>query len=273
MVFYNDEAAAQQYRCNLLDVPNWAYSYALALYRLNDSRASDKANKAIQSAIGKFPSIVDLLLSENDVDVNSRSCRVDWQAVMDYTGSRANAIHGSFNDEKDPVVRMATHKAYELVSQIFAKLNGKLWSGDDVMLWLHNSLKELKENPDSVPVTPLSPALMRYSRVDPDDYATKFQLLPAEANPLDMGLVNNALVIDPNRRRFLRNQQRGGRMDDNMDFDQLLRFGNAAVRQKFFGPPTNNIDLDLPMLEIFWRSLLPWNRIDEIPRPRRFNEN
>ena len=250
-----------------MDLPNWAYSYALALFRLNDSRPNEKSNQAIQNAISRFPSIVDRLLSENDVDITSRSCRLDWQAVMDYTGSRANAIHGcAATDEMDPVVRMATDKAYDLISRVFAKLNHKLWASDAVMLWMHSALAQLKKSDTGVEVQALFPAMMRYSRIDPGDYETKFQLLPAEANPLDPTLVHHALVIDPNRRRFLR-AQRGGRADMGEEELFMLGQGGNAVRGALFGPPRNNIDLDWPMLEIFWRSLLPWNRIDEIPRP------
>ena len=277
-VYYRDNNEFNQskpyFKCELLDLPNWAYSYALALFRLNDSRPNEKCNYALKNAIRRFPGIVDLLLSENDIDITSRSCRLDWQAVMDYTGSRANAIHGcSGTNDMDPVVRMATDKAYDLISRVFTKLNHELWSSDGTMLWLHSSLQELKkaDNIDANNVQALAPAMMRYSRIDPADYETKFQLLPAEANPLDPTLVHHALVIDPNRRRFLRNQ-RGGGGRAAADWEDLLQFGEGGggnvVRGALFGPPRNNIDLDWPMLEIFWRSLLPWNRIDEIPRPR-----
>lgn len=261
-----------------MELPNWAYSYALALFRLNDSRPNDKSNQALQHAVSRYPIIVELLLNENDVDVTSRSCRMDWQAVIDYTGSRANAIHGCpAMDEMDPVVRMATEKSYFLISRVFTKLNHKLWASDGVLLWMHQNLEELKkldiagaeaDETTAIELSPLPPAIMRYSRIDPGEYETKFQLLPAEANPIDLGLVQHALVIDPNRRRFLR-AQRGGQRNNGQDDNLFLFDGQGnAVRRTLFGPPTNNIDLDWPILEIFWRSLLPWNRIDEIPRPR-----
>lgn len=270
-VYYRDETSKEEYQCDLLDLPNWAYSYALALFRLNDSRPDETSNQAIQNAISRFPSIVDRLLSENDVDITSRSCRLDWQAVMDYTGTRANEIHGcAATDAMDPVVRMATDKAYDLISRGFAKLNCKLWASDGVMLWMHSALDQLKKKTSDITggdIQALSPAMIRYSRIDPGDYETKFQLLPAEANPLDPTLVHHALVIDPNRRRFLRGQ-RGGRADGIEDLFGQQQGGNVVRGGALLGPPRNNIDLDWPMLEIFWRSLLPWNHIDEIPRPR-----
>ena len=266
-VYYRDESTKEEYVCDLLDLPNWAYSYALALFRLNDCCPNEKSNEALQNAIKRFPSILDLLLSENDVDITSRSCRLDWQAVMDYTGTRANEIHGcAASDAMDPLVRMATDKAYDLTSRVFAKLNCKHWASDGVMLWLHSALEKLTNSGEAnEDIQALSPALIRYSRIDPADYETKFQLLPAEANPLDPTLVHYALVIDPNRRRFLRGQ-RGGRAE--LGQEDLLMGGGNAVRGALLGPPRHNIDLDWPILEIFWRCLLPWNRIDEIPRPR-----
>jgi hypothetical protein len=265
------------YQCELLDLPNWAYSYALALYRTNDSRPNDKATKALQNAISRFPTIIDLLLSENDIDINSRSCRLDWQAVMDYTGSRANAIHScAATNEMDPVVRMATEKAYDLISRVFAKLSHKHWASDPVLLWVHSTLDDLKKMDSAeqkasktMEVQSLAPAMMRYSQIDPADYETKFQLLPVDVNPLDLGLVQHALVIDPNRRRFLRNQRGGQRGDGGEDnFFRMFGQDNAVRRGTLFGPPTRIIDLDWPLLEIFWKSLLPWNRIEEIARPR-----
>lgn len=262
-ICYRDGTAGPEYQCDLSDLPNWSYSYALALFRRNGSRPSEEANQALKTAIRKFSGIVDRLLIENDIDITSRSCRMDWQAVIDYTGSRANAVHGSASMETlDPVVRMAIEKAYELSSRIFAKLNHKLWASDAVMLWLHSNLAELKQsNSVGDDLVGLSPALMRYSRMDPGEYEMKFQLLPAEANPLDPQLVQHALVIDVNRRRFLRNQR--GRGEDPVNENALFGFGQGnAVRPTLFGPPSNVIDLDWPMMEIFWRSLLPWNHID-----------
>lgn len=263
------------YKCHLIDLPNWAYSYALALYRLNDSRPNNKANAALRNAIRRFPSIVDLLLSENDIDINSRSCLLDWQSVMDYTGTRSNAIHEcTATTEMDPLVRMATDKAYDLISRIFAKLNHKHWAGDTTLIWVHSTLEEMKKldsmdgHFNSVETEPLRPAIMRYSQIDPANYDTKFQLLPIDMNPLDLGLVQHALVIDRNRRRFLQNQ-RGVQRDDGGEDNLFRMFGHdGVVRPAILGPPTQNIDLDWPLLEIFWRSLLPWNHIDEIPRPR-----
>lgn len=273
-IYYGD--TDDRYVCDLVDLPNWSFSYALALFRVNDLQPNEKANEALQSAIRQFPSVLDMILSANDVDITSRSTRMDWQSVLDYTATRANAIHG-LALELDPVLRTAMAKGMELISRVFVNQSHQLWSGDNVLFWLYKNLEEVKaaDPTGNTDIKPLSPAIVRYCRIDPADYETKFQLLPAEANPLNMGLVQHAIQIDPNRRRFLQRGPRGGgggqqqQLGDDLLGDNFMFGGNAVRRRTFFGPPTNVIDLDWPLMEIFWRSLLPWNRIDEIRAPPR----
>ena len=35
------------------------------------------------------------------------------------------------------------------------------------------------------------------------------------------------------------------------------------------GPPTGLVDPDLPLVEVFWRSFLPWNHVEGVPPPNR----
>jgi hypothetical protein len=40
---YRDMRTSKTYRCGLLDLPNWAFSYALSLFRLQSENPSDDA--------------------------------------------------------------------------------------------------------------------------------------------------------------------------------------------------------------------------------------
>jgi hypothetical protein len=74
-----------------------------------------------------------------------------------------------------------------------------------------------------------------------------------------------AMNYTPNRRRFLRiNRRRGGRDDgEGIDMELLARQRPRTL----LGTGRDGmqvIDPDLPLLELFWRSLLPWARVDGV---------
>ena len=49
----------------------------------------------------------------------------------------------------------------------------------------------------------------------------------------------------------------------------ISHFENRPREQNFLGPPTTIIDPDLPLLEVFWRSVLPWARVEGVPPANR----
>jgi hypothetical protein len=266
---YRDDNAREEYEGGLIDMPNFAFSYALALYRVHKSNPSSeseqKAGHAIQTALSKFPSVLEGLLLANEVDISGRSFQIDWPLALGFTRDRAKELMDSWpnSNVQDPVIRACTMQAYELIVRIFVKQNFKLWSGQDILRWIFQNLKELKESPNSI-ICPLSPALMRYIRSDPADYDGKFQTMPAEANPLDPGLVVHALAMDPNRPRLMQRLPRGigARGDD-------FAGGPTQVGAMLAGPPTQIVDPDSPLFEVFWRSALPWNHVQGVPPPPR----
>jgi hypothetical protein len=268
-IYYRDDSSKKEYECELLDLPNWAYSYALALYRVHQSTPSDnseqKSKSAIKTALGLFPSVLDLLLHANEVDISGRSFQTDWPSVLGYTAKRSKDILNAWSRSgvNDPVVRACTSQAYDLIVKIFVKQNHKLYGSEAVLRWIYDAVSELKGFGSVSPVSPLSPALMRYARSDPSDYEDKFQTMPADANPLDPGLLVHALAIDPNRPRLLQRMPRGDGGHDEIDF-AAQQLGVALA-----GPPTQNVDPDWPLLELFWRSALPWNHVEGVPPPRR----
>jgi len=115
----------------------------------------------------------------------------------------------------------------------------------------------------SVKCHQISPAIIRYARFESSDFEDSFRtILPADANPLDPALVALALNLDPNRRRFfqrrpVRGQQGGRREGFNLE-------GMAAQYRGISGRNVIMIDPDLPIVELFWRSLMPWARVEGV---------
>ena len=268
----------------LTDMPNMAFNHALALFRLKDSddndialSYSDRADTALREALRKFPPVLELLLEKNEVDTTGRSFRMDWPTVLAHfrqmteaaSSAKPSATEASDIDSLQQRA-MATGAGAHAI-KIFIQRSHKLWSGDDVLRWLYDDACAVieeskgKDGNGGVQVpTSFHPALIRYMRVDPADYEDAFTTLPADANPLDPALVAPALALDPNRRRLGRRMPRGGGMDggDLNDLQQQL-LQMAGVAGGADGMVM--IDPDLPLAEVFWRSLMPWAHVEGVP--------
>ena len=267
---YEDED--NRHSCELRDMPNWAYSYALAMYRkshFDEDQGDDEsdgitleeqADNALDHALSRYPFIVRLLLEKNGVNLKSRAFRTDWPSVIDTLD----------------LMNRNSNAGVEKITSIFVERNFKLWSGDDVLKWLFRGCqrivetKEVEKNTDDGGISSLE-ALEKYSVFDPMDFQDSFRRIPADVNPLDPGLMDAALNYTPNRRRFLRvNRQQGGRGNEQgLDLEMLAR-----QQRTMLGTGRNGMDIidpDLPMMELFWRSMLPWARVDGVP-PNGINE-
>jgi len=266
---YKDDSSGKEYRGDLLELPNWAYSYALALHRLSqsadDDDISNRCDEALQSAIRKFPAVVEALLIKNEVDTTGRSMRTDWPTTLhDLCTYGSNPVE---SENYDPIIQHAASQASELITRIFVQRSHSLWSGGDVLVWLYKNCTSLFSESDDVKSLgrlQLCPALIRYARCDPSDYEDRFQTLPQDANPLDPGLLAPALVVDPNRRRFLRRADAAHAQVQD-EGPNIFQGGGFVIG----GPPTNVIDPDDPLVEVLWRSMLPWNTVAGVPPPRR----
>lgn len=268
---YKDDSSGREYCGDLVELPNWAYSYALALNRLSqscdDEDLSAKCDEALQSAIRKFPAVVEQLLIKNEINMIGRSMRTDWPTAL--SDLRTYASNPIDSEDYDPITQHAASQTSDLISKIFIQRNHSLWRTDDILVWLYRGCIGLRSESDDVKDLQrpqLSPSLIRYARCDPADYEDRFQTLPLDANPLDPGLLAPALAVDPNRRRFLRRQDRPGpQAHDQADGLNIFQGGGLVIG----GPPINVIDPDDPLVEILWRSMLPWNTVDGVPPPRR----
>ena len=269
-IYFRIDSHGKEHVGCLLDLPNWAYSYSLALYRLGKSQGDEdidqRSIEALTDAVRRFPAVVEQLLVKNELDMTGRSFRTDWPIVL--SKLRSVALTPPDKDY-DPIMHHATTQSANVIAKIFVERNCKLWSSNNVVTWLYDASARVTAEESNVKCSlPLHPSILRYAQSDPADYEDRFRHLPQEANPLDPNLVAAALVVDPNRRRLFRGGgvARGGE-DDQLD----PRDGGLLVGHELLigGPPTQIVDPDDPLLEVFWRSLLPWNHVDGIPPPRR----
>jgi hypothetical protein len=274
-LYYRDEDA-REFKGLVTDMPNWAYSYALALYRLEQDGANGTnegteepkmtSREALVLAIRLYPTIVEEFLKKNEISTSGRSTKMDWPSVLE--SLRRLAYPPSQHPDYDPIVYHATKSASDTIAKIFVLRSFKLWGGHDIQKWLYAAAVEATAGGDYTAKLP-SPALQRYSRADPANYEDRFRLLPAEANPLDPQLLQYALNVDPNRRRLLRRGNRAGvaEIDPLEALENRARAGNQGI--VIGGPPTHNLDPDSPLVEILWQSMLPWNRVEGVPPPPR----
>jgi hypothetical protein len=251
----------------LEDMPNWAFSYALALFRVHGSDA-ETSNRALLRALRAFPSVVGKLLQVLDIDTAGRSFRRDWVTVLDRASQRSNELQYAYLASDDTITTTATLQATDFVIQVFLDKHTGTWGDEEVLQWLFDNLRAVLDEPLEVPR--LSPAIMRYARFKITHYETRVQQFPADANIIDPGLVAHAMVVDPNRPRLLRrHQQHQQRQAQQEAADALELAAGLPIQRVIGGPPTGVVDPDWPIAEVFWRSMLPWNRVEGVPPPRR----
>ncbi len=222
-VAYQDIESQEQYECRILDIPNWGFSYALALFNLDGDETEEKTNDAIKTAICRFPFIVSALLKQNEIDASSRSFRTDWPSALKFLDELDIEFQKRIAEtyKSDPFTKSRISQTYGTIAQIFVQQNFKFWSSSKVLTWVYENvmvLREERKNTGWKEPLPLSPAIIRYMNADRTDYEDKFQTMPADANPFDPNIIQLALNVDPNRRRLVqRNPRHGGAhfMDEN----------------------------------------------------------
>ena len=263
-------------------MPNWCFSYALALYKLSYSTSFDeeeeeelmrsKATEQLKKAISSYPMIPKLLLEKNNINTRGRSFQTDWPSVLSPLREINQEVRNFEATKVNSLVR-EFERAKEKITQIFVERSHKLWCGDDVVKWLYECCADVVAKRDELDlfddakIVPV--ALIRYGTFDPADFQDSFPNIPA-ANALDPMLVDLAMHVRPNARRMLRlpNQRRG---DNGNDFDGIEQRAMQQMRT-LLGTGRDGmevIDPDLPIAEVFWRSMMPWARVDGVPPGRQ----
>lgn len=161
LIFINhkDPLTDRHLSCRLNDMPNWAFSYALALYRLyecyEDGRGDDDdtldlgeeahrrfraaADDALVQALSRFPGVLSkLLVAMNIVENNapgrysfrSGSSSIDWSTVLPSFNDAAK------NDIRSDEYGVARASGEHLIN-IFVGRCHNLWKEEGVVRWLY----------------------------------------------------------------------------------------------------------------------------------------
>lgn len=190
------------------------------------------------------------------------------------------------------ISRLPSSSVLEHIAEIFAARNRTFWQRDANIRWLFKCALQAVETADDELVLAQtdrwlflssSPSLKKYAAANLEDYLEEFPRLPPEANPLDARfLAPGAPVIQPVHQR-IDFRDDGGRQellerlmreveDGNDDHvREILHALPPEARAMFgrFGPrPYDDgvLNPEMPLLQLFLQTLLPWNHFD--PRAR-----
>jgi len=266
-----------EYYCELQELPNWAYSYALALYQ-TENEESKNANQALQTAIQRFPKIPQLLLDASpNASSTNRSCTMDWPSVLIPLSTQ----------QPPQQHQQSVQQVLEFSTTVFVQRNCQIWTSTDATLqWLYNACQsvvkektsqetnetELKKDEEQVKKTELKVeetnengrmystlALTRYLSLEKREFDMEIAtVLPEDVVPLDPQLMEQLIRPPPGIRH--------GRRRRRVVLPQV-----AHAPPQLHAPSVTLLDPDLPMMELFWRSFLPWTRVRGVPAARANN--
>jgi len=238
-------------------MPNWMFSRALALHRLDQE---EEAKVALLIDLQTYPCMVPALLQ--DVDTVSRSFLRDWPPLIEWWDEQLSKwqqelAQDSFESVEDSHAQEQGLLALERLVDIYSVTVAKLWNDDVTLQWLYDQMLAIK-NDDMAFIQPDIKKLAPYANVKLSNYTAPTDQLPIPPDLLDPRLLAEVMHIRTDLPRFLRNfeqQPQGGLLGHQI--------GGLDINQM------NMIDPDWPMLEVFWRSFLPWNHVEGVPAPRR----
>mmetsp|Transcript_18345 Transcript_18345/g.52380 ORF Transcript_18345/g.52380 Transcript_18345/m.52380 type:complete len:650 (+) Transcript_18345:173-2122(+) len=285
----------------LLHMPNLAYSYALALFRMSRQMAGDesqqyldKSQRMLQSAIRQYPAVLPQLLERNSMIKSaitgySLSSNMQWSEILQKSSSLwlKFTSHIRRNARENFAQQENALDAIDFITQVFVENNQDVWNSDEFIVpWLHYAASEAlrsqeqdqeqdeqqhanqSDSASSRKTESICLALARYKGMEMTDFKRNVQMLPEDVNILDPMLVGYATSIDPNRPQLLRRmRQYGGGGGGNGIHDGdggALGMGNAPYAMLELGLPIDRIDPDSPLMEIFLRSALPWARVNGV---------
>ena len=152
-IHYKDPLTSRHHWCPLTHMPNWAFSKALALYRLSKDEIPDqsqqddnaeattatleqRAEEALIQALTRFPMVLSKLLTMNNVNTQDRSFQMDWPSILPYFNGDAMENNGS-GVGSNSVEKRVTKAAGEHVVRIFVQRCYKFWGDAGVLQWLY----------------------------------------------------------------------------------------------------------------------------------------
>ena len=237
------------------------------------------ADEALIEALLRWPFMLLPILRRIDISPDSYS-PLDWRAVFTteyFRLARSRLPQGS---------------VLEHIAEIYSVRNRIFWHRDVHVRWLYKcAMSAVEMANDKLMCDQVerwsslsgSPALKKYSAANLEDYLEEFPRLPPEANPLDARfLAPGAPIIQPVRRR-IDFADDGGRQELLERLMREVENGNEEQIQEILrglpqeargmlgrlGAEVNTdgvLNPEMPLLQLFLQTLLPWNRFD--PRAR-----
>ncbi|CAM9122097.1 unnamed protein product [Choristocarpus tenellus] len=266
------------------DLPGLSYSVGLALLDIGDVGA---AREAMASALLRFPAILEPLLEKCGLSPRSTTHPYNWRSVIQHPhfsgalcrlgGDGHVLVHlGRIYVEKAGEIwkhERAQELLYDGAGIALQGLGPMLSTGDATAG--DNGCHQFVCAPAEIEILkrayqPNSP-LTKYLDMALSDFSESFPTLPANANALDPRLMGAnfmnqrlARVRLPGMRGGRRNGEEGGALVNMANLMEQLRQnevaedvqGRAAGRG---GVGSGNLDPALPLAQLFWQTLLPWN--------------
>jgi hypothetical protein len=192
------------------------------------------------------------------------------------------------------------------MADIHAARNKTFWQRDAYTRWLYKCATVVISNIDDVEVCQQqvidflklssAPVFKKYSTANIEDFLEEFPRLPPEANPLDARfLAPGAPVIQPIAQRLQFADERDGNVEDELvrrlmraidngrqdEVQELIRglppamhgvVRNIGREPGVLADHTNVLNPEMPLLQLFLQSLLPWNRFDPHARDQDGDE-
>ncbi|EIN04337.1 DUF654-domain-containing protein [Punctularia strigosozonata HHB-11173 SS5] len=131
-----DENSPWRKRMNVLTLPGWRFSRALAMRNQEESQkcGHEASTKALQEAILAFPSVVPLLADRADITLSSEA--------RGHNAFRIQADASALSRESDAILHLLSH--------LYAQRASGLWKTPDVGRWFASTVKaSLPEFPSS----------------------------------------------------------------------------------------------------------------------------
>ena len=224
----------EHHSCDLLEMPNWSFSYALALYQFDKNKK--KADEALQHAIQKFPFVPKQILLQNNMNDNSD-----------------DACHHIYSISKNATIWNSNDKWMKWLTDIYYMTTD--YNNNETILPSKALQRYFQYQPDAAAVmlpadaNPLDPALFRQ--------VVQYDATNARHRRRNLRLPNNRQEHLQQQIIAQAEQQQHQHQHQHQQADSQLE----------------RLDPDMPIAELFWRSFLPWTTVDGVNNNRYHPNN
>lgn len=275
-------------------LPNWIFSLAVALFQL---KHRSLANIVLENAIVRYPYMTNDIIQIANIETKKNK---RWEVILQkpfFTTSKSRVDPDNLGVSRN--VLMYLSRLYAILNtNIWKREDLQLFLLESCEKSLsfyssHTNVNGMNEQMNYYKILLSQSEIVRYKDAIEEDFQEQFNRFPPNVNPLDPQMADPRLLqagLEQNRirggrnmlNRLLRGHNDVGAMDQeailaeferlremgmNMDFDEFMNMiqqGNVeGVGDRLRDIiPRGNLDPNLPLLQLFLQTLLPWNRLD-----------